>query len=154
MRGYRLCAAAIGQPLGLSLMWRVLLTGMLVLVAALEGCAAELSAVRYATHVANPNLQRVAADSGMLWTVGSDGAVWRSEDGGARWQYNLSVTPHTLRALAYGPKGERLVGVGEHGSVVMSEDAGGSWQARASTTDQHLLAVVADPIGCSVVTVG
>lgn len=119
-------------------------------------CAATLAAaadVRYVPHVTNPHLQRLLAHNGTLWAVGTDGAVWRSRDGGAQWHDSPSATPHTLRAVTRTSDG-RLIAVGEQGSVVVSDEAGQRWQSRDVPSVQDLIAVAADDTGRRVVAAG
>lgn len=66
--------------------------------------------------------------------------VFRSEDGGSRWQGLAPIAPRSLTRLSVGP-GDRVWAVGHEGKVFHSQDGGKTWAEQASGTKLSLFDV-------------
>ncbi|MCC5808127.1 MAG: hypothetical protein JJU00_17495 [Opitutales bacterium] len=76
-------------------------------------------------------------DAQTLLTVGDDGAILRTADGGASWTEIRSGTPNNLNALAFA-NGQRGIAVGDLGTLLLTRDGGLSWERRPAATIHSL----------------
>ena len=85
-----------------------------------------------------------------LWTVGGDGTILYSKDGGEHWKPQKSGTErHLFSVYAIGPE---IWAVGERGTILHSANGGKEWQSQVSGTRRQLSSIYA--IGSMVWTVG
>lgn len=63
----------------------------------------------------------------IVWAVGSNGKVVRSEDGGGNWTAQFVPTPENLQGIAAWD-GSQAVAVGNNGVVLRTVDAGKTWK--------------------------
>lgn len=67
-----------------------------------------------------------AADGNVIWAVGYDGRIIRSDDGGSTWRIqNTPTTSHLQDIAAWDPQSALVVG--DKGTVLITADAGESW---------------------------
>ncbi|MCK8514942.1 YCF48-related protein [Methylonatrum kenyense] len=69
----------------------------------------------------------VLEQGSILWAVGSDGKIVRSDDAGENWQVQQSGTRLNLQSIAAWDT-ERAVAVGNEGVVLVTEDGGETWE--------------------------
>lgn len=84
------------------------------------------------------DVKSVGADAFVALAYGSK--VFRSEDGGVRWQNLAKVMPRSLTRLSVVP-GDKVWGVGHEGRVFHSEDGGKTWNEQSSGTQLSLFDV-------------
>ncbi len=85
----------------------------------------------------------------ILWAVGSDGKVIRSEDGGDSWTVQRTPTRENLQDIAAWDT-ERAVLVGNEGVVLITSDAGETWESATAPRSEifnKLIRVEALPDG-------
>jgi photosystem II stability/assembly factor-like uncharacterized protein len=70
-------------------------------------------------------------------TVGNDGLILRTTDGGTSWSTLTSGTTADLHAYIPGPGGSQLI-VGDGGTILKSTDNGVTWQVKTSHTQDAL----------------
>lgn len=92
-----------------------------------------------------------AVDDDLVFALGHDLWILRSEDGGRHWDevhFDEEFT-EPLLSLAATPDGSRLVAVGGFGQYLVSEDAGRSWsnETHEAAADWHLNDIVRGPDG-------
>lgn len=63
----------------------------------------------------------------IIWAVGSNGKVVRSEDGGAKWSAQLASIADNLQSIAAW-NSDQAVAVGGDGIVIRTTDAGRTWK--------------------------
>ena len=73
------------------------------------------------------------------WTVGADGTVLHTSDGGAHWVQQKRATPGDLNAVSMGDA-RHGVAVGNDGAVIYTRD-GSRWQRSARVTRSELTGV-------------
>ncbi len=81
--------------------------------------------------------QILFSDSQYGWIVGSDGLIWRTQDGGHTWLTQSSPTTAWLSAVTFL---DRYTGwaVGEQGTIIHTVDGGQQWYVQRSRTDEWL----------------
>lgn len=85
----------------------------------------------------------------VLWMVGKEGKILRSEDGGKAWHVQPSGTRENLQSIAAWDS-QRAVAVGNTGLILTTTDGGKTWRtviAPKSEIDNKLLRVRIDPQG-------
>ncbi|HEY0837480.1 MAG TPA: hypothetical protein VGE72_26440, partial [Azospirillum sp.] len=93
-------------------------------------------------------LGAAAPAGGVLWMVGSEGKIVRSDDGGRSWRVQRSGTARMLQAIAAWSATE-AVAVGADGAVLVTRDGGARWERAAVPIDKphRLLAAALDGSG-------
>ncbi|HYH19687.1 MAG TPA: YCF48-related protein [Azospirillum sp.] len=92
-------------------------------------------------------LGAAAPADGVLWMVGSEGKIVRSDDGGRSWRVQRSGTARMLQAVAAWSAMEAAA-VGADGAVLVTRDGGATWQPAAPLDKPHrLLAAALDASG-------
>jgi len=66
------------------------------------------------------------SDQQVIWAVGNDGRVIRSDDAGKDWRIQNTPTKHDLQAIAAWDSDSAVV-VGDLATVLTTDDAGESW---------------------------
>jgi Photosynthesis system II assembly factor YCF48 len=79
--------------------------------------------------------------------VGEGGTVLVTHDGGGTWTSHPGLTPASLRGVAFGWNGNRVVAVGDAGIVLRSTDAGETWSQMTLDPNAALLGVASDNAG-------
>lgn len=85
----------------------------------------------------------------LLWMVGKEGKILRSEDAGKVWHVQVSGTRENLQSIAAWDS-KRAVVVGNAGTVLTTADGGATWHSASvpkSEVDNKLLRVRIDPQG-------
>lgn len=85
--------------------------------------------------VAPTNLYSVACFGNYVgWTVGAQGKIAHTEDGGKTWAWQTSGTSAALRAVRFG-SGTLGLAAGDAGTVVVTKNGGATWTpSHAGTT--------------------
>lgn len=83
------------------------------------------------------------APGNTAWAVGDDGALARSDDGGATWSQVDSGTDENLYAVHFGDAAHGAA-VGRRGTVLVTSDGGATWTARPLGRDVFLGAAFVD----------
>ncbi len=100
------------------------------------------------SHPARPDLLYAIADNRVAWTAAAPPLVWRSLDGGRRWQPAAQGLPDVpLTAWALDPTDPDRLVVASWDYVAVSEDGGLSWQtSRLESGNRQAIAIAAaDP---------
>ncbi len=90
------------------------------------------------------------------WSVGADGLVVHSADGGDTWQPQASSVTTTLRSVHFALGASKLIGIaaGDAGTLIPSSDGGDTWQPVDSKTSSDLRGTAAGLGGQLLVAVG
>jgi photosystem II stability/assembly factor-like uncharacterized protein len=67
------------------------------------------------------------ADEKNGWTVGTEGTIWRTKDGGENWNKQISNTSETLQSVFFLNEKEGWA-VGNNGTILFTENRGEQWE--------------------------
>jgi len=108
---------------------------------AIGGCGGPVDGAGYALVAETNALAVTAVNEDSAWVVGEDGALLRSDDGGASWTLvDVGTTAH-LRAVAVA--GSAIWVVGDDGTILRSTDGGTTWPDRGAGSAGALFGVAA-----------
>jgi len=80
------------------------------------------------------------ADNGLGYTVGAEGTVLRTDDGGRSWQRLETMTKNNFYAVSAINRADCLI-VGGNGQMLSSDTGGRSWKLLTAETNNSLFAV-------------
>ncbi|HAA54257.1 MAG TPA: hypothetical protein DCE42_05855 [Myxococcales bacterium] len=102
------------------------------------------------------NLYGVARSDTQFWTVGANGMIAVSTDGGDKWTRVNVPTLNLFYNIGVSADGKSLVAVGVGGMIWASTDGGDSWKKGVvtPTTSENLFGVVLSDDGKTAVAVG
>jgi photosystem II stability/assembly factor-like uncharacterized protein len=110
-------------------------------VIAVAAAAAVVATPAPSTTGLKDNLYGTAfVDQNTGWAVGAFGTIFRTGDGGATWQAQVSQTTQQIFDVNF-VDGQHGWAVGESGLILYTADGGETWTAQSSGIDKHLFSV-------------
>ncbi len=76
-------------------------------------------------------------DANTGWTVGANGTILYTTDGGSSWNMQSSPLSHSLNDVFFIDANTGWA-VGDSGTVIATTDGGSTWTDRSINTDQHM----------------
>ncbi len=116
-------------------------SGVLAFVIAVATAGAVVAAADAAPTRLKDNLYGTAfVDQNTGWVVGAFGSIFRTSDGGATWQPQVSQTTQQIYDVDFVDTRHGWV-VGASGLILHTADGGETWTAQSSGIDKHLFSV-------------